>query len=157
LRDITVWPSGPTALILKVIIAPCDRITGELLLNTPAAFGLSGNDANSVAEKSCGGRATERLDRAPLHIGVHLTALGCRGRVADCENENRDAQNEIEGAENHDRNAACEISIDAPEDETKGAGRKHLLGHGFGQTLAPAFSGVAALSSSWKDTRRSGR
>ena len=67
-----------------------------------------------------------------------LSAFFCR-RVADCENENRDAQNEIQRAENHDRKAAREVAIDAPEDEAKGARREHLLGHRFGQTLAPAF------------------
>ena len=76
---------------------------------------------------------------APSPHRFALNALGFRGRVADCENENRDAQNEIQRAENHDRKATGEIAIDAPEDEAKGARRKHLLGHGFGQTLAPAF------------------
>src|SRR5829696_6208261 len=76
---------------------------------------------------------------APSPHRFALSALGFRGRVADCENENRDAQNEIQRAENHDWKAAREVAIDAPEDEPKGARREHLLGHRFGQTLAPAF------------------
>jgi uncharacterized protein len=40
---------------------------------------------------------------APSPPRFALSALGFRGRVADCENENRDAQNEIQRAEHHDR------------------------------------------------------